>query len=193
MAMLGSAMAVSAQVQIPGEYPGTGGYEGMPQYGEMSGPAMRGNLRQPYTGGFTMPPDMYTDPSRTNPHNTETPAPTIPPFVPGYRRGNLLTGDITDEFFPTEYPGPADPFQSPYGNNDPSQYTPDGFVPNQDPFSSPYGDMDPSQYTPDGFTPNQDPFSSPYGSQDPSQYTPDGFVPNEDPFSSPYGDMDPSQ
>ena len=121
MALLGTAMAAIAQVQIPGEQPG--GWSGEPNFGEMNGQSMRGTLRQPFTGGMTMPAWMYGE---VAPHGVPAHHPTQPPFIPGYRRVNMQTGEEGEGFFTTVYadpgPAPANPFESPYGGYDPSQY-----------------------------------------------------------------------
>ena len=101
LAALLGATTVSAQVEIPGQAPGSG--NGAPQYGEMSGAAARGTLRQPYNGGVIMPAWRYAmlmsgeyaehyAPSQTAP---------VPQVVPGYQRMNMATGEAEGEFFST--------------------------------------------------------------------------------------------
>jgi hypothetical protein len=144
---------------------------------------------------MTMPAWMYGE---VAPHGAPAHHPTQPPFIPGYRRVNMHTGEEGEEFFTTVNGDPggpgsnSNPFENPYGGFDPSQYQPEGFDPNEDPFANPYGGMDPSMFSDPGMEALQDPFSDPYGGMDPGGYAPEGFGPNEDPFSNPYGSADPS-
>ena len=147
LAALLGATTVSAQVEIPGQAPGSG--NGAPQYGEMSGAAARGTLRQPYNGGVIMPAWRYAmlmsgeyaehyAPSQTAP---------VPQVVPGYQRMNMATGEAEGEFFSTvigETGGSYNPYSDPYGGMDPSMYTDPSVEGPSDPYSDPYGGMEPS-------------------------------------------------
>ena len=106
-----SLHAQEGPVTIPGL---EGGGEGTdPGVNEVSGTGVRATLRQPYGGGVILPPWMQEIPPplpgmAINGHEgTGTvsgnygPGPSttlVPEFIPGYRRLNTLTGEVTGEF-----------------------------------------------------------------------------------------------
>ncbi|MDE2680845.1 MAG: hypothetical protein OSB29_05715, partial [Verrucomicrobiota bacterium] len=105
-----SLHAQEGPVTIPGL---EGGGEGAdPSVSEVSGTSVRATMRQPYGVGFILPPWMEE-------HQTPVPGMAInghegtgtisgygpgpwtalvPEFIPGYRRLNTLTGEVTGEF-----------------------------------------------------------------------------------------------
>ena len=73
-----------------------GGWSGEPNFGEMSGSSVRGTLRQPFEGDMVMPAWMYAQSMSgeyQEHHVPEGASPTQPPFIPGYRRVNMNTGE----------------------------------------------------------------------------------------------------
>ncbi|MFM1556076.1 MAG: hypothetical protein ACKJR1_06270, partial [Limisphaerales bacterium] len=102
-----SLHAQEGPVTIPGLE--GGGEGGGPGVNEVSGTGVRATMRQPYGGGVILPPWMQETSTPTNGgmaingHEgtgavSGNNGPLVPEFIPGYRRLNTLTGEVTGEF-----------------------------------------------------------------------------------------------